>query len=120
MTDGSTDASPALYDVDPEALAALVLSCPAVAALSGGAVGGAATYLPGRAVPGIRIQPGAVEVHVVVRYGPTVSELARQIRHSLTGRVQDRTIDIVVEDVADPTSAEQRSRTSTGEARVGR
>jgi hypothetical protein len=89
----------ALYDVDPDTVAALVLACPAVAGLSGGPSGGAATYLPGRKVAGVRISPDTVEVHVVARYGPTVGELAGQVRSALAGRVLGRTVDLVVEDL---------------------
>ncbi|CAN5260670.1 hypothetical protein BH24ACT10_BH24ACT10_16770 [soil metagenome] len=96
----------ALYDVDPDIVAALVLGCPAVAGLSGGPFGAAATYLPGRTVAGVRISPDTVEVHVVARYGPTVGELAGQVRSVLAGRVLGRTVDIVVEDLADRPDAD--------------
>lgn len=92
----------ALYDVDPDAVAALVLGCPAVAGLSGGPAGAAATYLAGRRVDGVRITPETVEVHVVCRLGPTVGELAQQVRSALAGHVLGRTVDIVVEDLDDP------------------
>ena len=93
---------PPSYDVDPELVAAAVTSCPAVAAMSGGPVGTVATYLPGRAVVGVRSDPDRVEVHVVLRHGATVSEAAGQIRRALVGRVGDRAVDIAFEDVADP------------------
>ncbi len=96
-----SDTAVALYDVDPDVVAALVLGCPAVAGLSGGPFGGAATYLPGRTVAGVQISPDTVEVHVVARYGPTVSQLAEQVRLALSGRVLGRTVDIVVEDLDD-------------------
>lgn len=109
MTVGSPAAAPvpaagsvALYDVDADTVAALVLGCPAVAGLSGGPYGAAATYLPGRRVAGVRIGADAVEVHVVARYGPAVNEVAAQIRRALSGHVAGRTVDIVVEDLADP------------------
>lgn len=95
--------SVALYDIDPDTVAALVVSCPAVAGLSGGRFGAAATYLAGRSVAGIRINPEAVEVHVVIKYGASVEVLAGQIRRVLSGQVRGRAVDIVVEDVADPT-----------------
>ncbi len=75
----------ALYDVDPDTVAALVGSCPAVAGLSGGPFGAAATYLPGRKVPGVQITPTAVEVHVVARNGVPVPVLASQVRQVLAG-----------------------------------
>lgn len=92
----------ALVDVDPDGIAELVLACPGVAGLSGGPFGAAATYLPGRRVPGVRLDGPALEVHVVARYGPTVAELAGQIRRALSGRVGGRRVDIVVEDLLDP------------------
>lgn len=91
-----------LYDVDPDTVAARVLACPAVAGLSGGPLGTAATYLPGRRVAGVQITPDAVRVHVVGRYGIPVTELAGQIRRALTGQIPGRTLDIVVEDLAGP------------------
>ena len=93
---------PPTYDVDPELVASAVTSCPAVAGMSGGPVGTFATYLPGRAVVGVRWDPDRVEVHVVLRHGATVSEAAGQIREALGGRVADRAVDIAFEDVADP------------------
>lgn len=87
---------------DPDALAALVLACPAVAGLSGGPLGSAATYLPGRRVSGIRIGDDTVEVHPVLAYGETVSELVRQVRRAVTSHVGVRSVDIVVEDVHVP------------------
>ena len=93
---------PSSYDVDPELVVGAVTSCPAVAAMSGGPVGTFATYLPGRAVVGVRSDPDRVEVHVVLRHGATVSEVAGQIRGALAGRVADRAVDIAFEDVADP------------------
>lgn len=101
-----SDTAVALYDVDPDIVAALVLGCPAVAGLSGGPFGAAATYLPGRTVAGVRISPETVEVHVVAHYGPTIGELAGQVRSALAGRVLARTVDIVVEDLADRPGAD--------------
>lgn len=101
VAEAGSDTAVALYDVDPDFVAGLVLGCPAVAGLSGGPFGAAATYLPGRTVAGVRISPDTVEVHVVARYGPTIGELAGQVRAALAGRVPGRTVDIVVEDLAD-------------------
>lgn len=49
-----------------DAVAAAVLAVPGVARLHSGGFGEVATYLPGRRMPGVRIRPGGVEVHVVV------------------------------------------------------
>lgn len=103
----------ALFDVDPDLIAARVLACPAVAALSAGPLGAAATYLPGRRVAGVRLSPTAVEVHVVARYGPSVAELAAQVRAALAGQVGGRRVDIVVEDLADPVPDASRASGTT-------
>lgn len=91
-----------LYDVDPDVIAARVLACPSVAALSGGPFGAAATYLPGRTVPGVRLTAEAVEVHVVARWGPPVAEVAAEVRRALSGSTAGRRVDLVVEDVVLP------------------
>lgn len=101
---GGSSVAVALYDIDPDTVSALVRSCKAVAGLSGGPFGAAATYLPGRRVAGVQISTGAVEVHVVGRYGIPVSELADQVRRVLSGKVLGRKVDIVVEDITDPRS----------------
>jgi len=116
----STATSTALYDVDPDSVAALVLACPAVGGLSAGPFGAAATYLPGRRVSGVRLGPDVVEAHVVLRYGATVAELAGQIRRALSGQVKGRRVDIVVEDVldrADPSAAVGRAHPPAGPPR---
>jgi len=116
----STATSTALYDVDPDAVAALVVACPAVGGLSAGPFGAAATYLPGRRVSGVRLERDVVEAHVVLRYGATVAELAGQIRRALSGQVKGRRVDIVVEDVldrADPSAAVGRAHPPAGAAR---
>ena len=99
---GSGSGSVSLFDVDPDAIAARVLACPAVAGLSAGPYGSAVTYLPGRRVAGVRLSPTAVEVHVVAQYGPSMFELAAQVRAALAGRVGGLQVDLVVEDLADP------------------
>ena len=91
--------SEVLYDLDPEVIVAAVLTCPAVAAMSGGPLGAAATYLPGRSVSGVRLVEDRVEVHITLAYRATVSECAAQVRHALLGLVGGRPVDIVVQDV---------------------
>ena len=71
--------------VDTDRIADAVLGCPGVAQLHGGRFGEIATYLPGRRVSGIRVDPTApaVEVHVVGRYPASVAEIDRQVRTAL-------------------------------------
>ncbi|GAB2922669.1 hypothetical protein GCM10027047_19870 [Rhodococcus aerolatus] len=67
-----------------DAVAAAVLGVDGVVALHGGALGGLATYLPGRRVSGVRLLPGGAEVGVVVRFGTSIPDLSRQVRAVLT------------------------------------
>lgn len=101
---------------EAEVLATAVLSVPGVAGLHGGRYGEIATYLPGRRVRGVRIEPedphaaagaGRVEVHVVARYPTPVGTLASRIRTRLAPLAGDRAVDVYVEDytVADEAPA---------------
>lgn len=77
-------AAPArVVTVSADAIAAAVLACPLVVALSGGRAGEIASYLPGRRVTGVRIGDGAVTVHVVAAYGPTCEQIATQVRQAV-------------------------------------
>lgn len=102
----TSPAEPALVDgVDVDAVAAAVRSCPAVDDLDGGQLGGVATYLPGRRVPGIRISDDRIEVHVRGRWGQPVGLIADQVRGVLATLNGGRLIDIVLSDVAEPGQA---------------
>lgn len=99
-----TSPAPDVTAPDPDVLAAAVLSCPAVAALSAGRVGEVATYLPGRRVAGIRIHDDELTVHVVARYGPTVQQIATQVRDAVRPHSGRRRLTVGVDDlVLDPT-----------------
>ena len=76
MSTTTTDATAA---PDPDAIAAAVLACGAVAGLSGGLAGEVASYLPGRRVTGVQVRPEGITVHVVARYGPTMAEVATEV-----------------------------------------
>ncbi len=96
-------AETALVDgIDVDAVAAAVRGCPAVDDLDGGPFGGAATYLPGRRVPGIRIDTGRIEVHVRGVWDQPVSLVASQIRQALAGLAGDRAVDVMLTDIAEP------------------
>lgn len=99
-------AETALVDgIDVDAIAAAVRGCPAVDDLDSGPLGGIATYLPGRRVPGIRISESRVEVSVRGAWNTPVAEIATQVRSVLAPLTGGRIIDIVLTDVADPVSA---------------
>jgi hypothetical protein len=84
---------------DPDLVAAVVAACPGVARLSAGPVGEVATYLPGRRVAGVRVRPGAVEVHVVGWYGPTAAEIAGQVRAAVRTVAGPLPVDVVIDDL---------------------
>lgn len=95
--------------VDPDAVAAAVLTCPSVAALSGGVVGEVASYLPGRRVVGVRVhdggsRPAEVDVHVVGRYGPPVAQIAGEVRAAVRGLAPGIPVSVTVDDLTDPES----------------
>lgn len=93
-------------DSEADVIAAVVLACPAVAGVSGGPHGTAATYLPGRSVPGVRCGTDLVEIHVVLRYGSSVGDAVSQLRGALVRQLAGRRLDVVFEDVTDPVEAE--------------
>jgi hypothetical protein len=117
-----TAASDAVVDgVNVDAVAIAVRGCPGVYDLHGGPPQLTATYLPGRRVEGVRIDPLAVAVQVRARWGVSVSELSRQIRAALAPVAAGRRIDIIWADVADgpvPASEGSWTRTNAGAGRA--
>jgi hypothetical protein len=99
----TSPAESALVDgIDVDAVAAAVRGCPAVHDLDGGRLGGVATYLPGRRVPGIRIEDDRIEVHVRAVWNQPVGLVAQQIRAVLATLSGGRVIDVVLTDIAEP------------------
>jgi len=103
--------------VDVDAVAAAVRRCPAVDDLDGGRLGAVGTYLPGRRVPGIRIEDGRIEVHVRSTWNSSASAVATQIRIALRALAGGRPIDIVLSDVAIPGEAAAAAEAVTAAAR---
>lgn len=87
---------------DPDLIAAAVTGCSTVAGLSGGVAGAAATYLPGRRVVGVRIDDATVTVHVVGRYGPSMTEISNEVTRAVTPLAGGRQVGVVIEDLALP------------------
>ena len=103
MTDSDDVRHTAVVDgVDIDALAAAVRSCHAVVDLAEGEPGSAATYLPGRRVPGLAVADTRVTVQVRSRWGAPVGEVAAQIRAAAEPLIGRRTLDVVVADIDDP------------------
>ena len=88
--------------VNVDAVAAAVRSCPGVDDLDGGPLGGVATYLPGRRVPGIRIGADRVSIQVRGKWDVPVRELAGQVLAVVAPLSGGRTIDLLMSDVAEP------------------
>ncbi|MCW2744521.1 MAG: hypothetical protein JWM48_1071 [Mycobacterium sp.] len=82
-----------------QAVADAVLACPAVVRLSGGVVGEIASYLPGKRLLGVRLADGEATVHVVARYGPTVAEIAQQVRQAVRGVTGPLPVTVGVDDL---------------------
>jgi hypothetical protein len=91
--------------VDVDAVAAAARACPAVDRLCSGRWGGVVSYLPGRAIPGVRVTRDHVVVSACSRWGLPAAELARQVRVALAPLTGAHRIDVVVADIADPTAA---------------
>ena len=87
---------------DPDAIAAAVTACSTVAGLSGGVAGEVATYLPGRRVTGLRIDDATVTVHVVGRFGPTMTEISNEVTRAVTPLAGGRQVGVVIEDLLIP------------------
>lgn len=84
---------------DPQRLAEATEECPSVARLHAGP---AASYLPGKRVPGISIGDDTVTVHVDLAYPATVATLGQELRTALRGLTDGRRLAISVDDVILP------------------
>ena len=71
-----------------------------MAALSGGRLGGVGTYLPGRRVTGVVLRDNDLEVHIVGRYGVPVAEIAAEVRRAVEPYAGERTVHVIIEDLA--------------------
>jgi uncharacterized alkaline shock family protein YloU len=85
-----TDAPVPEAQVPVEAVAAAVERCAGVASLSGGALGGFGTYLPGRRVAGVRVDDDTVELHVVARWATPIPALADEVRAAVAPLMRGR------------------------------
>lgn len=101
-----TEPRPAVIGgVDVDAVAASVIACSTVARLSGGLLGEAATYLPGRRVYGVvvREHPAPdetdLDVRVVAVFGPTMSEVADQVHQAVALVAPGRSVTVAIDDV---------------------
>jgi uncharacterized alkaline shock family protein YloU len=91
-------------------VAAAVLECPDVAALTQIPGIPVATYLPGRTVSGVAVRAGQVEVCVIARYGLPLPQIAEQVRQAVTPLVTDRVVDVVIADITSPPQHNERNK----------
>lgn len=86
--------------VDLDAVAAAVRACAGVDDLDGGPVNARlATYLPGRALDGLKVTDELVIVQIRGVWGIPVTTVAEQIRMAVAHLVLGRTVDIIVADL---------------------
>jgi hypothetical protein len=85
--------------IDVDAIAEAVAACPSVSRLSGGRFGEVATYLPGRRVTGIRVATGAIEVHVVALWVPSLLAISDEVRTALASLELGRPVQLFIDDV---------------------
>lgn len=81
-------------------VARAALSVPGVARMHSGSFGEVATYLAGRRVDGVRLRPGATEVHLVFSPGTPILSTAQQVRTEVAALVSG-SVDIYVEDLGE-------------------
>jgi uncharacterized alkaline shock family protein YloU len=80
-------------------VAEAVEGCPDVASLNRGTV---ATYLSGRAVPGVVVHDTDVEVSVVAVYGRPLAEIADEVRSAVEPLAPGRTVNVHIDDITMP------------------
>jgi len=95
---GADDAGPDGQGARADQVVRAVLAVPGVVRLHAGAFGEVATYLPGRAVTGVRLRPDASEVHLVVSTDRPIPAVARDV-HEAVRHLVPGPVSVFVEDV---------------------
>ncbi len=101
-------------EVDIDSVAAAVRACPGVDDLAAGRLASVATYLPGRQIAGLRVEPDRVTVQVRGRWNVPVAEVASEIRAALAPLVGTRVVDVALADVADPAESAALTPSTSG------
>ena len=92
---------------DLEVVAAAALGCPLIADLTGGRFGEVATYLPGRRIQGVREVDGAIEIHVVAKWGTPLPEVAEVVRAAVAPLAVDQSVAVFIDDIEVPVDPAQ-------------
>ena len=90
------------FAADADAIAAAVRDAPGVSDLHGGVQGEIALLLPGRRIPGLRLNDAACEVHVAVEWDADIPRTAAAIRTAVAPLAGGRPVIVTVEDVDAP------------------
>ncbi len=99
MTTSPRPAATGPAPVEPaDRVAEAALAVPGVVGLHAGSFGEVGTYLPGRRVAGVRLGATSTEVHVSVRMGARIPEVAAAIVGAV-GPLVGTPVEVVVEDV---------------------
>src|SRR6476620_10265325 len=85
--------------VDVDAVAAAVRTVPGVSELGSSSPGAVATYLPGRRVLGIRVEPELLTLEVKAHWGVSADQLFSSIRRAVSPLADGRRIHIVITDI---------------------
>lgn len=97
-------ASGVVDGVDVDEVHDAVLACPGIAGLGGSTPGALATYLPGRRVMGIRVNPESIELEVATRWGAAATQVAAALHAGLQNLAGGRRIDVTIVDIELPES----------------
>lgn len=110
-----SSAPPLIDGVDVDRVAEVVRACPGVADLVGEAALPATapvmSYLPGRRLGGVRVEPDRVTVQVTGDWNVALPALGRYVQAALAPLVGDRRVDVVVADLADAPGVADPNRT---------
>lgn len=87
---------------DLDAVAAAALGCTLIAGLTGGRFGEVATYRPGSRIIGVRMVDGAIELHVVARWGAPLPEVAEGVRAAVAPYADGLPVSVFVDDIELP------------------
>lgn len=92
--------------VDLDVVSAAVRACPGVDDLDGGAAGSVVSYLPGRRMPGLRVDDDRVTIQVRGHWGIPIADIGDEVVSAVTPLVAGRSIDIIVSDISTPDDAD--------------
>lgn len=115
---GAGALGPGTDDLGADAIVTLTRKVPGVSDLYGGAMGEIATYLPGRRVPGVRVDEERIEVHLVVELTRPVQDTAEAVHRTLSAVAGEREVRVHVDDVRSPGEDPERPGHEVGSAAV--